>query len=133
VPVDQLVHLREAPLTGRLVPAARERLRIVGLCRQLEPALFELGLVPLDLVLDRAEAAHPHRRPAECADRRVRARPEVPEPLLERVPLERAHRELFLEHPPLLAVARRFRPDRALAHDRLGLSRVHRLGSVPTA
>ena len=79
----------------------------------------------VDRVLDRAQTAHPHRRAAERADRRVGVGPEVAQTLSQRLALNRAAREIGREHTPLLAIPGRLGPNRALRHDLLQLSRIH--------
>src|SRR4051794_8656628 len=68
VPVDELVHLREAPALGRRDPEALELVAVVDVERQLPPRVLELALVACELVLDRAQPPHPDRRPAETAN-----------------------------------------------------------------
>ncbi len=116
VPLDQPVDLGEVPLP-------RDALPIGGI--GLAPGRFELPLVLLERVLDRAQAAHPVQRAAERAHRRLRVRPEVPHALPQRPALDRAVREIGLEHAALLTVARRLGTDRALAHDVVQLARIH--------
>src|SRR5213075_2974413 len=93
--------LREAPQRCGLAPEARKLLRVGGLVGELVPRIPEFPLVPVELVLDRAQAPHPDRRPAERADRGVGVRPEVAQPLAKRLPLDRARLELLLEQLPL--------------------------------
>ena len=125
VPVDQVVHQREAPALRELEPTPLELAGVALLRGELVPRGGELLRVPVELDLDRAQAPHPQRRAAEPADRRVGVGPPVAQPLLERPPLHRAHRQLRREHAPLLAVARRLRTDRPLAHQLLDLPRIH--------
>jgi hypothetical protein len=127
VPVDELVHLGEAPVPRRVAPPAVELGRIRGLARERVPRLLELPLVLLELHLDRPQPPHPDRRPAQRANRRVGVRPEVPQPRLQRLAGHGALRQIRFEDAPLLAIARRLRADRALAHDRLLLPRIHRV------
>jgi hypothetical protein len=92
----------------------------------------QLALVLLHRVLDRAQAPHPHERPAQCAYPRVGVRPEVAQPLPQRLPHDGAAGEVGLEDAALLAVARRLGEDRALAHDLLPLPLIH-VVSLPSA
>ena len=124
MPLDQLVHLAEAPVRRRLAPEPREVLRR-RLGGELGPRLRELLLVPRDLVLDRAQPSHPRRRPAERHDPRVGVGTEVPHALPQRLPGDGAVGEILLEHATLAAVARRFGPDRALRNDLLEIPRIH--------
>ena len=78
VPVDELVHLGEAPVPRRLPPLSLELRRVRGRARERMPRLLELLLVLLELHLDRAQPPHPDGRAAERAHRRVRVGPEVP-------------------------------------------------------
>jgi primosomal protein N' (replication factor Y) len=71
VPLDQLVHLREAPRVHRLAPPACELVRVRHRRSKVAPRLPELLLMQLDPVLDRAQPPHPERRPAERTDRRI--------------------------------------------------------------
>src|SRR4051812_27409421 len=81
------------PPFPRAAPAARahppplslERRRVARRLRELAPCLRELRLVAVELLLDRVQTPHPQRRPAERADGGVGVRPEVPQPLLERL------------------------------------------------
>ena len=126
VPLDQLVHPREAPRPGGLPPAARELGRVGDLGRELAPRLGELDLVPVELVLDRPEPPHPDRGALDRADCRACVGPEVAKPLPQRLPLDRAPGEVLREHATLSPVPRSFGPDRALAHDFPGFPGIHR-------
>ncbi len=75
------------------------------------------ALVLLDRVLDRAQPAHPGRRPAERPDSRLGVGPEVPQPLPERPAAHRARLEIRFELLALTAFPGRLRPRRALPHD----------------
>ena len=100
VPLDQLVDLREAPNARGLQPTALEVGCVDCLVRELPRRLVELRLMPVELVLDRAQPAHPDRRAAERAHRGVRVGPEVPQPPAEGLSLHGAHREVGLEDEP---------------------------------
>jgi len=100
------------------------------LVAQLVPALPEPRLVLVDGGLDRAKPPHPRQRPAEGAQRRVRAGTEVSQPPAERLPGDRALHQIGLECLALAAVARRLRLRHALPHDRLPLLPFH-AASVP--
>jgi hypothetical protein len=126
VPRDQIVHPREAPRPCGLPPAARELVRVGDLGCELAPRLGELGLVPVELVLDRPEPSHPDRGAFDRANRRACVGPEVAEPLPQRLALDRASGEVLREHPTLSPVTRGLGPDRALAHDFPGFPGIHR-------
>src|SRR5581483_9300668 len=113
VALDQHVHLREAPPACGLAPETLELGRVDAALRELAPRGLELALVQVELLLDRAQPAHPDRRPAERADRGVGVGAEVPQPLLERRARLRNRRQLLLEDASLLAVPRRLRTNRA--------------------
>src|SRR4029077_4131419 len=81
------------------------------------PGLSEPALVLLDGVLDRAQPAHPGRRPAERAYSRVGVGPEVPQALPERLGAPPARLEVGLDLLALAALLGRLGPRRALAHD----------------
>jgi hypothetical protein len=125
VPLDELVHPREAPRLRGLPPAARELVRVGDLDRKLAPRVVELGLVPVELVLDRPEPSHPDRGALDRADRRACVGSEVAEPLPERLPFDRAPGEVLREHATLSTVPRRLGQDRALAHDFPGFPGIH--------
>ena len=126
VPLDQLVHDREAPGPRGLLPALRELHRLGRLGREREPRLAKLRLLPVELVVDRAQPPHPDRRPLDRTHRRARVGPEVTQPLPQGLPLDRAAGEVFREDAALAPVTRRLRPDRTLTHDFPGFPGIHR-------
>src|SRR5204862_7086651 len=123
VPLDQLVHLREAPVARELLPRRCELRRILELLGEQPPALTELALVLLDGVLDGAQAAHPGRRPAERPHPRLGTGTEVAQPLPERHSTHRARLEIRFELLALTALARCLGPRRALARRRRAVFR----------
>ena len=126
MPLDQLVDPGEAPRSRDLVPLQSELTRVRRLARKLAPRLAELGLVPVELVLDRAQPPHPDRRPLDRTDRRARVGPEVAQSLPQRLPLHRTAGQIVRKHAALPPVARGLGPDRALAHDFPGFTGIHR-------
>lgn len=127
---DQIVDVAEAPGLSELAPRLGEG-RVVGVhLQKLVPGFREALLVRGDQDLDRAQAAHPGERPAQCAERGIGARLEVAQPLTQRLLRERAPEEIGLQRFAFGAVARRLRLRDALAHDRLALLSFH-VASVP--
>src|SRR5262249_56566185 len=77
VPREDVVDVSEAPRAGELSPRARELGVVAVLGPKRVPLLAEACFVVLDPDLDRTQAAHPRKRPAEGAERRVGPRAEV--------------------------------------------------------
>jgi hypothetical protein len=120
VAFDQLVDVGEVPCLDEGMP---DRLVVADCGMGLRQSLLVGGRQRGDL----AQPAHVRPWPAERDEIAVGIGAEVPQPQLQRSPLERAVEHVLREAVEVPAVTRRLGQHHALAHDPLPLATVHGL------